>query len=886
MAASKDEAKVRFTAETQGFNKAISDANSTLTKLRSELRLNATQMKATGESVELLEQRQKTLQTEAEASQSKIDALSQKLETARSIYGDTSEEVRRLETQLNNARTAHTSIETEITKVANALDQQKSAASEAESAMGRLQSTIADQRSELSRLQSEYSNVVLEQGESSDEAQKLARQIQNLNGDLQQNQKRLDDARDAADRLGREFDDAGDAARELGDDVSAMDVAIGNVAADAVTGLASSVTGLESSTRQFRNEQNKLEAVAQQSGQSLDALQQSYDALYAITADETLASTAVLNMSAMGMSVEDQMSIINSATGAWAAYGDSIPLDGLLESINESSRSATVTGSLADALNWANMTNQQWSSTLSSSSKAQSAFNKGIADGMTVEDAFNEALAACTTTQERQQIITAAMNGAYGALGTTYQSVNQDVITANTATSNLTQAQATLGEAIAPVTTAFTNLIAGGLEWIAANLPIIVPLVAGLAGGFVAMQVVTTIVPAVTALVTGLGGLAGVMALLTSPITLVVAAVALLAAGFVALWQNSETFRTGVQNVWATIQSVFGTLAEWLNTTVVQPVIQFFQSLAPQISEIWNGIGNIINTVITAISSFIQNNLGTIQAIWSNVWGAVSSVVSTVWGVIQTVIQTVLGVIQGIITTVTGVISGDWSQVWEGISQVFGSIWNGIKGTVEGIINGISSTIGSVLGGISSTVSGILDGIGGFFSNTFGGIGDTVSNVIDTAKNVISGGLDAISGFFKGLHIEFPKIKLPHFSISGSFSLNPLSVPHLSIEWYSEGGILTDPTVFGMNGSHPMVGGEAGPEAILPIEKLQGFIDVAMQRYDNRADIDRLISAVESLADRVISIEINGKQLARATASDADRVNGSRQAMIRRGLSI
>lgn len=884
--ATKNEAKVRFTAETGDLNKAIASANSELTKLRSELRLNEAQAKGTGNSLDSLKDRARILGDEYAASQSKVDALSDKLEAAKSIFGENSVEAQKLETQLNNARVAQQKIAQQIEQTNSAMESMRSASAQAETALGKLGTEVASQEADLAQLKRRYNEVAAEQGASSTEARQLASQISKTSTELQENRTKLQQASTAADQFDRSLDGVGDSAKNAGKDLGVMDVALGDFISDTAQSGIQSLLGLEESTRQFRNEQSKLETVAATSGQSLDVLQQGYDDLYAITADETLASTAVLNMSAMGVSAEDQAVLVNAAAGAWAAYGDSIPLDGLLESINETSRAGQVTGSFADALNWANMSNQQWSAALSGNSKAQAAFNKAIGEGMSVEDAFNEALLKCTDTQERQELVTAAMDAAYGKLGDTYQETNADVIAANDAANNLTQAQAALGEAVAPLSTFFTNLIAGGLQWMVDNLPVVVPLVVGLGTAFTGFMVVNTIVPAVTGLVTGLGGLSGILAAITGPVGIAVMAVAALAAGFVALWNSSETFRNGVMAVWTTIQTVFGTLAEWFMTTVITPVVTYFQSLAPQLQAIWDGIVGIINIAMPTIQGIIQTVMGVIQTVWGAVWPAIQGVVTTVWSTIQTVINTVLGVIQGIITTVTGVISGDWSMVWEGISQVASSIWNGISSTISGVINGISSTIGSVISGISSNIGSVFNGIKSTVSSVWNGIKTTIGSAINGAKDVVGGAIDAIKGFFN-FKFKWPHIPLPHFSISGS--VNPLDwlsggLPKISVSWYAEGGVMDSPTIFGMAGGRLLGGGEAGPEAIAPIDVLRSYIqDAVDSRLGGMGD---LVDAIEALADRVISIEIDGRQLALATASDSDRVNGSRQNLVKRGVSL
>lgn len=179
---------------------------------------------------------------------------------------------------------------------------------------------------------------------------------------------------------------------------------------------------------------------------------------------------------------------------------------------------------------------------------------------------------------------------------------------------------------------------------------------------------------------------------------------------------------------------------------------------------------------------------------WSGAWETIKGVFSTVWQAIQSIVQTIFSAIQSYI-----------SNILNGISGTVSNIWNSIKDTVSNVLNAISSTVSSVWEGIKSTISSAING----------------------ARDAVSSAIEAIKGLFN-FNISWPHIPLPHFYVSGS--ANPLDwlsqgVPSIGIEWYAKGGIMTKPTIFGMNGNNIMVGGEAGNEAVLPLnDKTLGAI--------------------------------------------------------------
>lgn len=195
------------------------------------------------------------------------------------------------------------------------------------------------------------------------------------------------------------------------------------------------------------------------------------------------------------------------------------------------------------------------------------------------------------------------------------------------------------------------------------------------------------------------------------------------------------------------------------------------------------------------------------------------------------------------------------TTVFNAIKSVASSVWNGIKSAISTVVDGIKSKVSSVFNSVKSTVTSVFNGIKSTTTSVWNGIKTAIITPIEAAKNTIKGIVDKITGFFSSMKISLPHIKLPHFRISGSLSIAPPSVPHLSIDWYKEGGIMTRPTLFGMNGTNLMAGGEAGAEAILP---LKGFYSQLESILSNRMDtstMERYLSVIAANSSKGIYLE-------------------------------
>lgn len=349
-------------------------------------------------------------------------------------------------------------------------------------------------------------------------------------------------------------------------------------------------------------------------------------------------------------------------------------------------------------------------------------------------------------------------------------------------------------------------------------------------------------------------------AMLTSPVTWIVAGIVALIAVFVILWNKCEGFRNFWINLWDKIKTAFAPVIEFVKSSFESFKEKLQTGIVPALQDLWAAIKEKVLPVLSLIWDYVQiyiqpafewlkTGLGNIKIVFQTIFTVIKTIVSTafeniktvittVWNNIKIVISTVLDVIKNIIKLATSIIKGDWQGAWEAIKGIFSSIWNGIKGIVSNVWNAIKSIFSNNLNAIKSSVSTVFNGVKAVIQNTING-----------AKNIVKSGLDAIKNFFSKLKLKFPSIKLPHFSIKGSFSLKPPSVPKLSVDWYAKAMknamLLNQPTIFGVNpNGNLMGGGEAGQEVVAGSSTLMAMIRNAVQN-ENAGIIyylDKLIS--------------------------------------------
>ena len=330
---------------------------------------------------------------------------------------------------------------------------------------------------------------------------------------------------------------------------------------------------------------------------------------------------------------------------------------------------------------------------------------------------------------------------------------------------------------------------------------------------------------------------------------------------FSSVWDFIKNTFTNCMNV---IQNVANVVLGWFGTSwneVWTGIKDFFVNLwtgiATFFSGLWEGIKNVVTTAVMFIASFFEAAFDIItlpfRFIWENckeiiisVWNAIKSKVTTVINAVSTVISTVLNAIKTVFSTVWNAIKTVVTTVFNAIKATATTVWNAIKTAITTPINAVKNTVSTVFNSVKSTVTSVFNSIKSTATSVWNGIKNAITTPIQAAKDKIKSMVDAIKGFFSGMKISLPKIKLPHFKVTGKLSIAPPSVPHLSIDWYKDGGIMTKPTAFGMNGSSMMVGGEAGAEAILP---LSGFYKQLEAMIDSRLNMTSMEKYLAIIAD-------------------------------------
>lgn len=653
--------------DTTGLSKALSGVNKEISSTQKQLKDVEKLLKLDPGNTELLAQKQRLLNDAVDQTKTKLTALQNAEKQVQQQFerGEVSQE------QYDGLKREIIATEAELKKAEKAAYdmQEQLMQSASEKALQEMEQAAADLDRQLAKVDGKDLKDV------SDSAKTAASSIDKID------EKPVEDVADAADDAKSSLSDAGKEAADFGDILSAGTIIEG------AKSISGAISDISEETLEYRKIMGTLEASSEKAGYSADATSEAYYQLYWALGDDQTAATALANLQALNLEQGDLMNMIDLVTGAWATYGDSIPIDGLAESVNETIRTGTVTGTFADVLNWGAKEGETFGVMLKENTEANQEWNDAVNDAVTAEDYFNLALQDASSQQERANLVAQAMasQGLAETADAWYQN-NKDIVNANDAQLNFMENASAFSETVSPAVNAVKeggnelfstfvqlaqgidfNAIAGKINqifsavqqivnFVVSNQGVLIGAIQAIGAALIAVKI-QSFVSSLMSVVTGVStasaafpALAGAISLLTNPVFLVTAAVVALGA---IIASNSEAIIAALQSVDSFLQSVFA--------------VDFTSVFGPVLGS--------------ALNAFMAN----LQNLWNGIY-------------------TILG---GIITFVTGVFSGNWKQAWEGIKQIFKGVFESLVAIAKAPINAIIGLINGVIGGINMMIDGL-----------------------------------------------------------------------------------------------------------------------------------------------------------------------------------
>lgn len=871
MATKKNEAYIEFKANTAEFQKGIKEMNSSLKTASNELRLNSTQLKGAGDSVELLSERQDILQRELEASATKVELTEKSLAECEATLGKNSKEYENLRNAVLQAKNQQQAIQNELDATAEKLEKVSKENKEAGSSFEKLADTIEEQEDELSKLKKAYTETAHSQGKNSKEAKALGEQIEKLSGEIVANKREMNNAEKSADKFDKTLDDLKESAEDTADGFT---IAKGAIAGFVANGLSagvglirqgiSSITGLATETREYRNEMAKLDTSFQTAGLSAENAEKTFTGLYGVMGDEGAAVEAAQQLAKISNNEKDLETNTRILTGVMAEYGNSIPLEGLAEGMAATAAMGTVQGVLADALEW---------------------------QGVNL-DSFNEKLATLSTEEERTAYIQQTLTALYGESADAYLENNKAVIDANKAQAEFNATMAKVGEKVEPIMTkvkegfakvaekalelvegvdlegfgakiekafeTFTDeiipAVVDGFQWVLDNKDTIISSLAGIGAGFAVFKVasiIQSVVSAIQAFKKANDAATITQALFNAvmnanPIVLIVSLIAGLVVAIVAFVATNDEARAKIAAAWEKVKEVF--------TGLWKKAKEVFDKVIGFVKKNWQGLLLMIANPFVGAFKLLWDNCEGFRNFFINIGNKIKEAWNKVVNSVKAKID-------------------EWRTKIDAIKQTFSNMKDKVTGTINTLKNNISTK--------------------------FNEIKNKIMKPINEAKDKVKTAVDKIKSFFD-FKIKLPKIKTPKVTVtwktSGALAeaaqyIGLKGIPKFSIKWNAKGGVFNKPTV--LQGF-----GEAGTEYALPLNEkslapLAALLTkMSVSGKDGLAEVlaSRFDSAVDKLASRLEKLEsnlyIDGERVATATATYNDSASGVRMQLIERGIAL
>lgn len=542
------------------------------------------------------------------------------------------------------------------------------------------------------------------------------------------------------------------------------------VGAAATAGVAA-ITAVAENTREYRNEMAKLDTAFQDADFSSKNARDTYKELQKVLGDTGQAVEASNHLAELCDTSEQLATWTDICTGVYAKFGASLPIEGLTEAANETAKVGTLTGALADALNWAGVN----------------------------EDQFQNSLDKCNSEQERQQLITETLNELYSTSAELYKKNNAEVLNANAAQEKLSEVTARLGEKIEPVV---TNLKLFGAMLLEKAIPAITYFVTESEAAELIMSTLKATSGLLEEAYNGLNTMIGNVS---------------------EAWNGANEWGKEHETVLSIITIALGTLTAAVIAYNSAKITKKALDIAETIGIYALIVAENAHTIATTAATMATTAFSTVLSF-------LTSPITLVVLAIGALIAICVALYQN-----WDVVKAKAIELWEKLTETFENIKNTVHEKVENIKTTFENTINSMKEKASEV---------------FEKIKNTIDEKIQSAKNVVKNGIDFIKGIFD-FDWKLPDLKMPHFSISGEFSLNPLQVPSIGVDWYKKAMnapmILDEPTIFGFNSEGEAMGaGEAGSEVVSGTNTLMNMIGSIMDSR-NKALIEVLYMILEAI---------------------------------------
>lgn len=828
---------VEIGGDVTGLNKALKGTNDQIRTTQSQLKDVEKLLKLDPKNTVLLEQKQRLLADAIGETESKLDTLKaandqvagsvKNYDAWKKAYDpiqeeikETNEKLKELKDQrqeLNDSGKMNTDefkeLQAEIDKTTAELKNLKSEAKKVSEEFGNPIS------------QSQYDALQREIIDTQQELDKLEDRARDAQSALEKvDEQPIDDVKTAANKAGDALEDAGKEASNFGDYLKA------GVIVEGVKAITGAISDLSEETQEYRKIMGTLETSSEQAGYTAEQTKETYQQLYGVLGDEQKAATAVANLQALQLPQEMLTELVNSGIGAWAKYGDSIPIDGLAEAYNESVRTGKVTGALADVLNWGSKENETFGvkmkenieftklsekqlASLTETQRAQyeatkkqyeeiEAWNKAVEEAEKPEDFFNLALEDKESEWERANFLLQTLSDqGLTSAADAWRKNNEDIVAANEAQSDFMEKAAQLSERVAPAIQAVKE---GGNDL----LQMFLDLTSEVDFDAIA-ETINQVFAAVESLIT----------FLVDNQEIVLTVITAIGAGLAALKladlfdkiSEGKTLIEGLSNAIPLLGNAISVLTNpiFLVTAAVVAVVALIATKGDEIQALLQKLDDWLQSV------FLTD--------WTKVFGpGLGDALNGFFAGLKNIWDSVKLILDGVIDFIRGIFTGDWERAWEGVRQILEGIFNGLQAVVKAPLNAIIGAVNSVISHINTLIAG-LNNIG---------------------------------------------FDLPSWLGGGSFRFNIPSIPN--IPYLAKGGIV---------GEGSAIVGEAGPE-LLTVSNGRTMVQPLP---GNTGKIESLLGSIDSRIGGqgeiqiVVPVTLDGREIGEASyryIQNRGRVNG------------